>query len=494
MDPKMNILVIYTLEDNDAMLFLLRHLRLLDGEFVTVWHDNPIYLGQQWKPKNESRLNQTDIFLFLVSNTFMHSEFIKQLEFKKVIDSYKAGESIVIPILLDECPWDIDFKSDDYNFNLNELHVLPEGRRPISDWESPDQVYNQIAAHIKKEIDSFTEHPDREESNIRPEEKATNTEIEDQIAINFSEEEAKAKRRVEEEKKIRKEAEALANRKAAEEKRLREEVETKRKAVEENRIKETAVANHRAEQERRQKEEAEAKIRTEENRLREEKKAKRKVEVAQQAKIAAKNNQKTQEAPQRENTDKKKRILVGLLVTVGIIAGIWIVSRFNNNGSEKESLPGITTTDTITEKDSVTLEKPIIEPPKKEVSVAKLVIGDTYEGGIVFAVDPSGKTGKIVHPKDAGPMPWKNAMKIHEKLGEGWRLPTFYELQIMYRNIGQGATNSGEFADVLYWSATSYDEYQARLLRFSDGNTSYHYNKAVENRKFLVRAVRDFSQ
>ena len=64
----------------------------------------------------------------------------------------------------------------------------------------------------------------------------------------------------------------------------------------------------------------------------------------------------------------------------------------------------------------------------------------------------------------------------------------------MQRTIGQGATNSGQFADELYWSATPYDTYQARLLRFRDGNASYHYNKAVADRKFYVRAVRDFSR
>ncbi len=46
----------------------------------------------------------------------------------------------------------------------------------------------------------------------------------------------------------------------------------------------------------------------------------------------------------------------------------------------------------------------------------------------------------------------------------------------------------------LYWSATSYDANQARLLRFSDGNASFHYNKNVPHRKFLVRAVHDFTE
>ncbi|MDB4293544.1 DUF1566 domain-containing protein, partial [Maribacter sp.] len=95
---------------------------------------------------------------------------------------------------------------------------------------------------------------------------------------------------------------------------------------------------------------------------------------------------------------------------------------------------------------------------------------------------------------DAGPMPWAEANAIQEQLGEGWRLPTLDELRLMYSTIGQGATNSAQFADELYWSATPYETYQARLLRFSDGNTSYHYNKGVANRKFLVRGVRDFSR
>ena len=121
-------------------------------------------------------------------------------------------------------------------------------------------------------------------------------------------------------------------------------------------------------------------------------------------------------------------------------------------------------------------------------------MGDTYEGGIVFIIENEGKTGKIAHLKDAGIMPWTNAMQIHEQLGEGWRLPSFDELEIMYKTIGPGATNIGQFTNELYWSATPYDEYQARLLRFWDGNTSYHYNKNVEHRQFQVRAVRDFSR
>ncbi len=497
MGSKITIYIIYTSEDNDLRLQLSRHLEALEESFeVTIWHDDPILQGQQWKPQNESRLHQADIFLLLVSDAFMHSEFIKQLEFKTVIDRYKAGESTVIPILLDECPWDIDFNSDDYNFSLSELHVLPEGRKPLSDLNLPDQAYKQIAAHIKKVVAPNSEDPTKEESNITLEEKASHTETEAQIAINFSDEEAKAKRKVEEEKKIQKEAEAVAHPKATEEKKIKEETETKRRAEEEKKIQKEAeaLAHRKATEEKKIQEEAEAKKSAEEeNRRREEKKAKQEAEAAQQAKIAAKVNQKVREIPQKENTVKKKRILIGLFVAALTTVAIWAFYRFNNTDSKKESTP-IIATDTLVVKDSVILEKSVIDPPEKKAPVSKLAIGDFYDEGIVFVVDPSGKKGKLAHIDDAGSMSWIDAMKIHEQLGEGWRLPTFNELRIMYHTIGQGASNKGEFSDKLYWSTTAFDDHQARLIRFRDGNTSYHYNKNAAHRKFKVRAIRDFSR
>ena len=73
-------------------------------------------------------------------------------------------------------------------------------------------------------------------------------------------------------------------------------------------------------------------------------------------------------------------------------------------------------------------------------------------------------------------------------------MPTIDELVVMYKTIGHGGSNSGGFKDELYWSATAYDRSQARLLKFENGNTSYHYNKLVDYRKFRVRAIRDFNR
>jgi len=420
MGRKIDIFLIYTSDDNDIMLRLLRHLQpLKELHNISLWFDDPIYSGQLWKPQIESNLNDADIFLILVSDAFMHSKFIDQSEFKMVIDQYKEGQSVVLPILIDNCPWDIDFRSDDYNFNFKELQVLPERGKPIMDWDSHEEALDRITAVVASEIATLIDEKDQVQFDKIIKVTPTNTDDLDQMKINGNEE---------------------------------KETEAQRKAEEEKLFK----------------------------------------EKTNRPQIHIEASSKVEKVQKEKNKNLKKRVLVGSLIAVFAIVGIWLFSLFNW-GSEKHSTP-LPNENTIKTRDSSALSENEIDSVRVEGSLSKLGIGTKYDGGIVFSISSDSKTGKIVSPRDAGPMPWKNAIKIHEQLGEGWRLPTLDELKTMRETIGQGATNSGQFADGLYWSATPYDDYQARLLRFRDGNTSYHYNKEAEHRKFLVRAVRDFSQ
>lgn len=371
------------------------------------------------------------------------------------------------------------------------------------------------------------------------EKKATNTDDQSQIEMNFGQEE-KANNITEQE--FKQQAEANMKKRAQEGQTLREEMEAQRKEEQELKISEEAQAKEKAEEGQRLREEAKAKkgaekeqklgedaqvkkIAEEEQRLREEAEAKRKIkeenslkeakattkfrdeqwmkfkeeadakgnpESLNQLEYATETNESYEETPQVKNTSPKRKVLVLLLIAALCIAGIWIFSVFNE-GSEKQSpiLPNNGATEI--ENTGVT-PAPETAVENQEASLSNVDVGETFGEGIIFRIDVSGTAGTIAYSKDVGPMTWKNAMNIHEQLGEGWRLPTMDELSEMYKSIGPGATNSGQFADELYWSDKSYDENQARLVRFSDGNTSFHYNKNAEHRKFKVRAVRDFEQ
>jgi hypothetical protein len=124
-------------------------------------------------------------------------------------------------------------------------------------------------------------------------------------------------------------------------------------------------------------------------------------------------------------------------------------------------------------------------------------IGDTAQGGIVFYVSPDGKNGLVAATIDQTPFSnWYDASDVisspsnHTLEGQkfrDWRLPTKYELNEMYVNLHQQGL--GGFASSYYWSSTEYDNSNAWVQDFDNGN-QFNVNK-VNNFNY-VRAVRAF--
>lgn len=455
MQKKTTVYAIYTSEEKVVMHHLLRQLKSLkEDPNVEIWYDDSIKSGQTWKPSDKSRLYDADIFLLLVSNTFMYSEFIKQLEFKIIIDRYKSGKAKVIPLILENCPWDIDFEANEYTFNFNELHVLPVVNKPISTWDSAENALSVSAKYIKSIINSLADGSLIAESEEIDEKVtvAALSESDIQLAIPLEED--------------------VIQEIITDERELIEELEIERPSEEENKLHEEAIEEIRIQEENWFHERMESSP-----------------ETIVDDKVAYYDEQ--EEIAQVENTINKKRVLFGIAATALVIAGlIWF---FPSDQEASDEMIPQDQSETIVGNDTNKNQSNTTLGAGASLSTSGTKIGNTYKGGIIFQIDKNNEDGIIAHLKDTEPMTWNDAMKIHEKLGEGWRLPTLVELKKMHKNIGQGANNSGKFTDGLYWSATPYDSNQARLIRFKDGNTTFHYNSIGTFRKFPVRAVRDFS-
>lgn len=461
MSGTLNVFLIYTKQDSGTLLQLLRHLDPIKNDLkVHFWYDDPVFPDKEWYPQIVSRFEEADVYLLLVSNALMYSKFMEQVEFKMIIDRYKIAKSKVIPLLLENCPWDVDFNADQYTFSFKELDVLPEKSKPLIEWESPNDELQRSADTIKKALLSF-----KDGDAQKPLKKKWG-----EIAV--SDEKAMEKR-------------------AADEKKQREEAKAKQKAAEEQRLKEAVIAEKKWEEE--------------EVRLRAEAEAKRKAkqEAWLQEKAEEKSRTQTKEktsvllepSEKNQGTNTRKKVLLGFSAAALVAVLIALFSGNSFGNSKEVPVQSQKETGVVKNSDEAN-EQALQEKPKTTTlgagaSISKLAIGSRYENGLIFEFGEDGKLGKVVHTKDLGPMIWNDAMKIDEELGEGWRLPTLDELKTIHKILGQGADNQGEFTDGLYWSATPYDANQARLIRFSDGNTSFHYNSIGEFRKFPVRAVRD---
>lgn len=81
-------------------------------------------------------------------------------------------------------------------------------------------------------------------------------------------------------------------------------------------------------------------------------------------------------------------------------------------------------------------------------------------------------------------MNWDDAKKACKVLGDGWRLPTIDELNIIYQNRDK----FGGFANSYYWSSSESDNNVAYLQGSFSGGKDY----ASKYGAFYVRAVRAF--
>lgn len=122
-----------------------------------------------------------------------------------------------------------------------------------------------------------------------------------------------------------------------------------------------------------------------------------------------------------------------------------------------------------------------------------LAVGSHSNGGVIISLDDSKQHGLAVAESDQNDgvkTNWNNAKQTCEVLVsdgyDNWRLPTKGELKMIYEikdKVG-GLNTRG-----LYWSSSEAGGSLAYLINFSNGSTSYNYNKSND---FYVRAVRDF--
>ena len=90
-----------------------------------------------------------------------------------------------------------------------------------------------------------------------------------------------------------------------------------------------------------------------------------------------------------------------------------------------------------------------------------------------------------VYPEDLGEHTWKDAKKVCEDLGDGWRLPTREELHVMWLN----KDNIGGFTNSYYWSSSEYGNFSAWIQYFYNGSQGFNFKSTT----YYVRAIRALS-
>jgi len=145
MQKSLRVFISYSHEDKSLLKELEIHLALLrDQRVITIWYDQDIGAGTEWKPEIDNHLNEADIILLLVSPNFMNSYYCYHIEMERAMQRHKAGNARVIPIILRYVVWE--------GAPFSKLQVLPTGGKPIKSWADPDEAFVNVVQGIREEV------------------------------------------------------------------------------------------------------------------------------------------------------------------------------------------------------------------------------------------------------------------------------------------------------------------------------------------------------
>jgi len=148
MNAPVDIFIAYSHEDIDFKNVLKKFLApLLREGKVTLWDDFDIEAGQEWDAAIKKRLYSADVVLLLVSSDSLASEYFYGKEVKVSLERHEKGETVVIPVILRHCDWEPT--------PLGSLEALPEKGRPVVDWPTRDQAFQDVVSKLRQRVEGI---------------------------------------------------------------------------------------------------------------------------------------------------------------------------------------------------------------------------------------------------------------------------------------------------------------------------------------------------
>jgi internalin A len=146
------VFISYSHKDEGLREQLENHLATLRRNgVVSHWNDRKILPGQNWAAEIDQRINDSDIFLALVSSDFLASDYCYEKEMKLALQRHGDGQMIVVPIILRPVDW--------HDSLLGALQALPKDGKPVTAWTNVDEAFRDIAAGIKRLLGSRVSGP-----------------------------------------------------------------------------------------------------------------------------------------------------------------------------------------------------------------------------------------------------------------------------------------------------------------------------------------------
>ena len=112
-----------------------------DGSLET-WTDEVISAGSKLDVAISDSLDGADIFLALLSQDYISSDYCYEIEFKRAMELESKGLLIIVPIILEPCDW--------LNTPFSDFKALPKDGKEISTWASKEMAFMNIIQETRR--------------------------------------------------------------------------------------------------------------------------------------------------------------------------------------------------------------------------------------------------------------------------------------------------------------------------------------------------------
>ncbi|MBM3560255.1 MAG: TIR domain-containing protein [Alphaproteobacteria bacterium] len=136
----MRLFVSYSHDDDALAKQLVDQLAALRIEGLVTWTDRRIAPGANWDQEIEAALDESDVVLFLVSASFLASDYCVGKEWKRALERQRAGLLTVVPVILKPCLWQA---------LIGELQALPKDGRAVSTFPHTDQALFEVVCALR---------------------------------------------------------------------------------------------------------------------------------------------------------------------------------------------------------------------------------------------------------------------------------------------------------------------------------------------------------
>lgn len=169
--PPLRVFVSYAHEDAKLKEMFDLNLKVLAHQgLILTWTDKNLGGGEVWNQVIEDEMKSADVILFMVSNAFLASDFIRDNELPLALRQVEEGKAIIVPIILKACGWQEETWAG--------LQALPSGVKAVTERQDKDlekafaDVEQGLRDVIKREQRKRLEREQNAQKKLEEEERA----------------------------------------------------------------------------------------------------------------------------------------------------------------------------------------------------------------------------------------------------------------------------------------------------------------------------------